>query len=485
MSGFLCELEPKIVWSIYENIIKIPRCSGKEQKLQNWLKKWSGEKGLSFKKDKVGNILITREAASKFAYFPTLILQAHQDMVCEKTLDSLHNFDMDPIPVKIEGNIVTADGTTLGADNGIGIAIALAILIDPDLRKHGKIEVLLTVEEETGLKGAIKIQKGFFTGKRMINLDSEEIGSIIISSAGGGGTKISVPVEFEDVQGWKGIKMEISGLLGGHSGVDIHLQRVNANKLLGEGLKKVKQEIPIRISHIEGGTRGNVIARSAYCIFLVPEDEAERAIDILEKWRAEKERENRSIEKDMKITFTGISSGNSFSEDKTAAVIESIIELPQGPFSWSKDIEDFVQTSNNLGIIRTEDEKVTISVSSRSSDMEELEEDRLILKSIAEKYGADITQSPSYPGWKADVDSPFLKLVARIYEKILNNKPKITAIHAGLECGFLSRFDPELKIVSIGPTIRHPHSPHESVYIDSVDIVWKVVKEIAEEIGSE
>ena len=480
----LSELEPEIVWSLFEEITKIPRCSGKEQKIQNWLEKWAEENGISFKRDEVGNILLTREAAPGCEGFPTLILQAHQDMVCEKTVGSPHNFDTDPIPVKLEGNIVTADATSLGADNGIGMAIALALLIDPDLKKHGKIEVLLTVEEETGLTGVIKMQKGFFTGKRMINLDGEELGVIIISSAGGGGTQNNIPVEFEEVEGWRGIKLEISGLLGGHSGVDIHLPRVNANKLLGGGLKAVKEEIPIRIMHIEGGTRMNAIARSAYCDFSVPEDEAERAMENLEKWKAQKEKEKRSIEKEMKIKLSEIPSGKSFSEENTASVIGIITEVYQGPVSWSKDIEGLVQTSNNLGIVRTEKDRVTVSVSSRSSDMEELAKDKATLKALGEKYGAEVVQPPGYPGWKADLESSFLKSVARVYEKVLDKKPKITAIHAGLECGFLSRFDPELEIVSIGPTIKYPHSPQEFVYIDSVGVVWKVVKAVAEELGS-
>jgi len=481
----LSELEPKIVWGIFKEITKIPRCSGKEQKIQEWIKKWAEENGVSFKQDGVGNILLTREAAPECENFPILVLQAHQDMVCEKTAESPHNFDTDPISVKVKEDTVAADGTTLGADNGVGIAIAMAMLIDPNLKRHGKIEALLTVEEETGLTGAVKMQKGFFTGKRMMNLDSEEQGIIIIGSAGGGGTQYVIPVEFEEVKGWKGIKLEIDGLLGGHSGVDIHLPRINANKLLGEGLKAVKEEIPLRIVRIEGGTRGNAIARSAHCDFLVPEDKAEKVMRLLEKWKIKTEKEKKSIEKEMKIRFSEIPVGRSFSEEKTCSVIGIITEVHHGPFSWSKDIEGLVQTSNNLGIVRTEKDKVIVSVSSRSSDIEDLVKDQAILKSLGEKYGAEISQSPGYPGWKADVKSSFLKLVAKTYEEVLGEKAKITAIHAGLECGFISRLDPELKVVSVGPTIRYPHSPQEFVYIDSVGVVWRLVKAVAEELKNE
>ena len=480
MSKVLGELGPKNVWGIFEEITKIPRCSRNEQRIQSWIKEWSKEKGISFKQDEVGNILLTRKAAPRCEDLPTLVLQGHQDMVCEKTVRSPHNFETDPIPVKVERDIVTADGTTLGADNGIGISIAMALLSDSSLKGNGKIEALLTVEEETGLTGAIKMQKGFFTGKRMINLDSEDSGIIIVGSAGGGGTRYTLPVKFEEVKGWKGIKIEVSGLLGGHSGVDIHLPRINANKLIGEGLKVVKEDVPIRIMKIEGGTRGNAIPRSAYCDFLVPEGSAEKAMNILETWESQVDR---SIEKEMKINFSEVPVGKSFSEEETDSVIGIIKEVHQGPFSWSKDIEGLVQTSNNLGIVRTEEDKVLIPISSRSSDMGDLAQDQEILKKLGEKYGAEVTQGPGYPGWKADVKSPFLKLVARVYEKALGKKPKITAVHAGLECGFLSRFDPELKIVSIGPTIKNPHSPQELVYIDSVGEVWKVVKAVAEELG--
>jgi len=478
----LSNLEPKIVWGIFEEITRIPRCSGKEQKIQSWIKSWSKENGIDFKQDEVGNILLSREAVPGYEHLPTLTLQGHQDMVCEKTDESPHNFDTDPIPVKVEGGKVAADGTSLGADNGIGVALGMALLIDPALKEHGKIEVLLTVEEETGLVGTINMKEGFFTGKRMINLDSEESGIIIIGSAGGGGTQYTIPVKLGEVKGWKGIKVEITGLLGGHSGVDIHLPRISANKLLAEGLKAVMEQAPLRIMHIEGGTRPNVITRSAYCDFLVPEGEAAKALKILKNWD---KNTDRSVEKELKIKVSEIPAGKSFSEEESDSVIGIMAEVHHGPFSWSKDIEGLVQTSNNLAIVRTEEDYVTISVSSRSSVAEDLAKDRAILNEIGEKHGAEVVQPLGYPGWEADVKSPFLELVSRIYERVIGEKPKITAIHAGLECGFLGRFDPELKIVSVGPTIKNPHSPQEFVHIDSVDEVWHVVRGVAEELGNE
>lgn len=446
------------------------------------MEKWADENSVSFKKDEVGNILLTRDAAPGCEGLPTLTLQGHQDMVCEKTEESTHNFETDPIPVKVERDVVTADGTSLGADNGIGMAIGMAALIDPGLEMHGRIEALLTVEEETGLRGAIKMQEGFFTGKRMINLDSEELGIIIVGSAGGGGTQYTLPIAFEKIEGWEGVKVEVGGLLGGHSGVDIHLPRLNANKLLCEGLKLVEDEAPLRIMHIEGGTRGNAIPRSAYCEFVVPEGETRKAMGVLRNWF---ERVDKSVERDAKMKLSETPNGKSMSEESSASIIGIITEVQQGPFSWSEDIEGLVQTSNNLGIVRTEEGKVVISISSRSSVVEDLEKDRKILKGIGEKYGAQVAQSPPYPGWKADVKSRFLDLVARSYEEITGEEPRVTAIHAGLECGFLSRFDPDMKIVSIGPDIEHPHSPQELVRIESVGVLWDVVRKVIEKLGSE
>jgi dipeptidase D len=482
MATTLGELEPRIVWGVFEEISQIPRCSRNEKRLQAWIKRWAEENGVYFKQDEVGNVLLTRDAAHGCEGYPTLILQGHQDMVCEKTEDSDHDFETDPIPLKIEGNVLSADGTTLGADNGVGMAIAMALLIDPTLRRHGRIEALLTVDEESGLTGAREMKEGFFTGKRMINLDSEELGVIIIGAAGGGGTRYTVPVSFTAVEGWEGVKLEIGGLLGGHSGVDIHLPRLNSNKLVGEGLKRVSERMPLRIAHIEGGTRGNAIPRSSYCDFLVPGGRGEEAADILRKWGSGIDR---SVEKGLYVRVTGTPATDSFSEEASASVIGIINEVPQGPYSWSKEIDGLVQTSNNMGIVRTEEDKVVIPISSRTSDLDDLAEDREMLKTIGEKYGAEVHQRPGSAGWKPDPDSPFLEVVERNYSKVLGKKAKVTAIHAGLECGVIMRLDPELQAVSVGPSIRHPHSPEESIDIDSVGPLWELVRAVAEDLVNE
>lgn len=481
MSAALEGLEPEIVWSLFEKISSIPRCSAREQRLQGWIEEWARENDVAFRKDDVGNILLYREPSPGGGDIPTLTLQGHQDMVCEKADDSDHDFDRDPLKLRVDGGVLSAEGTTLGADNGVGVAIAMAMMVEPGLGRHGRVEAVLTVEEETGLTGAVKMQPGFFTGKRMVNLDSEELGVIIVSSAGGGGTRFTIPVEWEEPRDWEGLKLEVKGLLGGHSGVDIHLPRLNANKLVGDALRRVSDKMPIRIMHIDGGTRGNAIPRSARCDFIVPEGRSEEATGLLEKWDAGLDR---SVEESLVTSFTGVPAARCMSERVSRSVIGLITEVHQGVVSWSPDIEDLVQTSNNLGIVRTEENAVVIPISSRSSDVKDFASDRAILRHLGEKHGAQVEQRPGYPGWKSDPSSPFLALVSKIYEEVLGRRPKVTGIHGGLECGILSRLDSELQIVSVGPDMENPHSPQELIHIESVGRLYEVVKRIASGMGN-
>ena len=286
MTTVLKGLEPGSVWAVFEEISRIPRCSKKEQRVQEYLESWAAGNGVGFSKDGTGNVLLFREAAPGCEGYPTLILQGHQDMVCEKDADSPHDFENDPIPLRVEGGVVSADGTTLGADNGIGMALAIAVLTEPTLERHGRIEAIFTVDEETGFTGIRNMKAEFFTGKRMINLDSEELGVVIISSAGGGGTEYTFPVERVASGDGEALRVEVSGLLGGHSGVDIHLPRLNANILLAQGLRGLNDEVPIRLVHFEGGTRGNAIPRSAYAEFLVSKGQASKAEEVVKKWNA-------------------------------------------------------------------------------------------------------------------------------------------------------------------------------------------------------
>lgn len=481
MSNILKDLEPKNVWTAFEELSRIPRCSKKEEKVQEHLEKWATKNDIGFKKDESGNVLLFREAAPGCEDYPTLILQGHQDMVCEKDLDSLHDFEKDPIPLKVEDGVVSAQGTTLGADNGIGVALALAILNEP-LGQHGRIETIFTVDEETGFTGIRNMKADFFSGKRMINLDSEELGVIIISSAGGGGTEYSFPIKRMSPGDCEALKIEISGLLGGHSGVDIHLPRLNANILLAKGLKNINEVLPIRLIHIEGGTRGNAIPRSSYAEFLVPEGQSSKARKIVNEWVANLDR---STEKGLEVNVLSAEPKAAMDEEISTKVVNLVSEIPQGVFSWSKEYEGLVQTSNNLGILRTEDEAVKAPIFSRTSDADDFKKNQETLRVLGEKYGVHTEQRSGGTGWKADPDSKFLKLVSRCYEEELDEKPKVMGIHGGLECGVFTQLDPELDIVSIGPTIKNAHSPRECLDVKSVAVLWKVLKDIVMKVNEE
>jgi dipeptidase D len=482
MNRILKDLQPENVWVIFEEISRIPRCSKKEDQVQEYLESWASEKGISFKKDETGNVLLTREAIPGCEDYPTLLLQGHQDMVCEKDQDIYHNFERDSLPLRVEDGLISSEGTTLGADNGIGIALAMAILSDPTLEKHGRIEAVFTVDEESGFTGIRNMKADFFSGKRMINLDSEELGVIIISSAGGGSTEYTFPLKREDPTDSEALRVAVSGLLGGHSGVDIHLPNTNANILLAKGLWELNKLVPIRIIHIEGGTRGNAIPRSAYAEILVPKDQSSKAKKTIENWAIEL---NRSVEKDLAVKVSEFSPSEAVDLETSSKVINLISEIPQGVFSWSQEYEDLVQTSNNLGIVRTEEDEIKAPIFSRTSDSEDFKENQAKLRDLGEKYGVKTEQNTGGSGWKADPDSKFLTLVAKCYEETYGKKPKITGIHGGLECGVFTQLDPELEIVSIGPNIKNPHSPREYLEVDSVAVLWRILKNIVERINEE
>ncbi|TRO47960.1 aminoacyl-histidine dipeptidase, partial [Candidatus Bathyarchaeota archaeon] len=471
MSKILDRLEPAIVWDIFERISAIPRCSKKEGPVQVFLEEWAKENGVGFNKDEVGNVILTRGAAPGCDGYPTLMMQGHQDMVCEKDPESPHDFDVDPIPLKMEGDRVSAEGTTLGADNGIGMAIAMALLVDLDLERHGRLEAVFTVDEESGFTGIRNMSPDFFSGKRMINLDSEELGVIIISSAGGGGTEYSIPFSRDPPGGWEAIRVEVRGLLGGHSGVDIHLPRKNANILLAQGLRHLNDSVPVRLVHIEGGTRGNAIPRSAEAEVLVPEGRAAKAMKVMEEWASGLDRSEEEIE----VKASRATPKPAISPEASKKALDLISEIPQGVYSWSEEYEGLVQTSNNLGILRTEEGRIRVPVSSRTSDAEDFKGNQEMLRLLGERHGVELTQRGGGAGWKASPDSPFLKLVVRCYGEVYGSAPRVEGIHGGLECGVFVTLDPELQIVSLGPTIRFPHSPNEYLEAPTVGVLWEVM----------
>jgi dipeptidase D len=474
-------LEPKIIWNLFSEISKIPRRSKHEGKIRSWVKKWAEKNHqIEFKEDSVGNLLLYGKATAGCEEFPGVILQGHLDMVAQKESNSNHNFDTDPIPILVEKNFVKADKTTLGADNGIGVSMALAALIDPTL-KHGPLEVLLTVDEETGLTGAFGLEPGFFSHKLLFNLDSEDEGEITISSAGGGDTKITLPLQRKAIDGYRGFNIYVKGLIGGHSGVDIHLPRKNAIQLLVEGFENLGKGIHIILSYISGGTAHNAIPRDASAEILVPNAEVATFQLNHENWKKTLE-SYKSEEPSLKvlITETQIQEGI----ENSSEVMKLLKKLPHGVVSYSKSIPDLVETSNNFAVITTASDSIEIKISTRSSVDSELDRVRQDIRAIAESVNASVSQGPAYPGWEPDLESDFLHLVHKVYEKEFRNKVELKAIHAGLETGLFKGIDPELHCVSIGPEIKDPHSPSERVSISSVEMIWRVVKSVLTEINS-
>jgi len=479
----LSNLDPQIVWGIFEEITKTPRPSKHEEKIVAWIKEWAKEHKIACKEDSVGNLLLSMKATKGKEKAPTLVLQGHTDMVCQKDSDTKVDCEKDSLIVKTDNKIVYAEGTSLGADNGIGVAIALAALLDEDL-EHGPLEVLLTVDEESGLTGALKLKQGFFTGEYLLNIDSEDIGKITISSAGGGDTILSIPVETVTAKGWKGIRIAIKGLQGGHSGVDIDKKRLNAIKVGVDALTRVQDYLKAKesknnelaLSTISGGTVHNAIPRDFSCDFLVNKEYKGIILKLLKQWKRFALSTMKDMEPNISIEITEIKADQAFTAKQSGDIISLLFELHHGVVSYSKEIEGLVQTSNNLASVKTVENKVEILVSTRSSVDEELVQAREKAKQLGERFSAKVELAESYPGWRPDLESPFLKIVKSNYEEVLGKEVELKAIHAGLECGFFLKINPKLQVTSIGPTIKNAHSTQEYVEIESVQKIWKVVK---------
>jgi len=488
----LANLEPNIVWSVFEEITKIPRPSKKEEKIRSWTKNWAKEHKIAFKEDQVGNLLLSKKATTGKEKSPTLVLQGHMDMVCQTDTDSKAECEKDPLIIQTDGRLVYADGTSLGADNGIGMALGLAALIDDGL-EHGSLEVLLTVDEETGMTGALQMKKGFFTGDYLLNIDSEILGEITISSAGGGDTILSIPTEKISVEGWKGMRIKIGGLQGGHSGIEIDKSRLNAIKVGVDALTRVQDYLKeqedrnakLLINNISGGTVLNAIPSEFSCDFLVPKGNKAMVLKVLNHWKKYASSEMKDIEPKIVVEISEIKlkEGKGFSAEQSTNICSLLYELHHGVISMSSEIEGLVQTSNNVAVVKTLADKAEISLSTRSSVDEELDEAREKAKNLGESLGAEVLLTETYPGWKPELDSPFLKMVKSNYEEVTGKEVELKALHAGLECGMFLKLNPKLSVSSIGPTIKNVHTTKEYVEVESVAIVWEVVKKIIGAMG--
>ncbi len=482
MSDIL-EKEPKLLWKHFNEIRKIPRCSKHEEKVRQYIIDFAKEHNLVAIPDEGGNVVISKRASIGYEHKPIIVLQGHLDMVCEKNSDKDFDFNNDPIELIIDDEWLTADGTSLGADNGIGIATILAILEDDSI-PHGAIEGLFTVDEETGLTGAFQLNSDFLIGRTMLNLDSEEWGAIYVGCAGGGDTNLKLPITKSTTPSdCSGIILKVTGLRGGHSGVDIHEQRGNAIKIMDRLLLKAKDNMEFALSEISGGSKRNAIPRECYAKLCMKSDEKENFKSIVDSEAANILTEIKPIDPEFKISIEDIEPPEISLENSSMMNLLYLINgLPHGVLAMNFDIPDLVETSTNLAIINAKENYIELDMSTRSSINSALESGRSTIKSIASLAGAEVTQNAPYPGWKPNLDSAILKLTKEIYKDMLGKEPDIKAIHAGLECGIIGEKFKGMDMISIGPELKYPHSPDEKVHIGTVEQFYDLVLKIMEKI---
>ncbi|MGB9928235.1 MAG: aminoacyl-histidine dipeptidase [Methanosarcina sp.] len=488
------------ILQVFKDLNKIPRCSKHEEKISLWLQEWGRSRDFEVKSDALNNVLIKASATPGYENSPILILQGHMDMVCEKCKLSKHDFSRDNIKCIHDGDWLHADGTTLGADNGIALAIGLA-LAEAGKRgeiRHPPLELLFTVDEETGLTGARGIESGFFEGKLLLNLDSEEEGIFIAGCAGGQNSSILLDLEWEqlnyiDEAEFGYFRFLIEGLEGGHSGVQIHRQRANGIQLLARTLYELRKKIGkenLRLTRISGGSVHNAIPNSAEASIVVRKEMEDRvrkvASEILASFKEEYEDTDPElvltlVNVDKRISFPSSSFNYSgkeasyikvFSTETEERFISLILGLPHGVYRMSGIIPGLVETSNNLATLRTAENEIRIVSSQRSSNMSGLSEITSKIDAVAKLAGANIKHDPGYPAWEPDLNSELLLRCKNVYKKSFGSDPKVEVIHAGLECGIIGSKAAGMQMVSLGPTIKDPHCPSERIFIPSIEKVW-------------
>jgi dipeptidase D len=463
------KLEPKQVWNYFHEITQIPHPSKKEKRLVDYVVKFGKDHRLETIVDKTGNVIIRKPATKGMEKRKGVIFQTHLDMVPQKNSDKKHDFEKDPIQTIIDGDWVKANGTTLGSDNGIGVATTLAVLASKEIL-HGPVEALFTVDEETGMTGAFGLKSGLLKGDILLNLDSEDEGELYVGCAGG--INVAIKKNFKEEKSPKGMtayRVVAKGLKGGHSGVDIALGRANSNKIMFRFLMHAESDFGIRLAEAAGGDLRNAIPRESYSVVLIPEIKAN-----------EFEKFVRGYEKIYRVEFSETEPDLSFSCKKTALplkvmnqgdqyrIIRALFACPNGVQRMSQSMKGLVETSNNLAIVKCAGGKFECYNLTRSSVDSSKEATAWKIAAVFHLIDAEVTLSGSYPGWKPNVESPILKTMSNVYKKMYGKTPEIKAIHAGLECGIIGGVYPKLDMISFGPTIKYPHSPDEKVLIPSV-----------------
>lgn len=477
-------LSPKLVWERFYELTQIPRPSKKEEKVREYVKDFAKKNKLEFNEDSAGNIVIKLPATIGFENAPCVVLQGHVDMVCEKNKGTNHNFETDPLIIRREGDWIKATGTTLGADNGIGVAASFAVVND-ETAVHGPIEILCTVDEETGMTGVNNLQPGFITGKYLLNMDSEEDGTFYVGCSGGQDTTGLLPLKFKDANpSHECFEVMITGLLGGHSGLDIHRGRANAIKMLARLLKEF-EGINFEIAEIKGGSLRNAIPREAEVLIMTDKKNENELKIRIQSFIQKALLEYKKTDPELNVKFEIVPNKPQkvVDEETSNKIIDLIFALPHGVAAMNPDLEGLVETSSNLAVLAMEADKLRISTSQRSSIESSKKNIAQSVKSCFNLAGANITEGDGYPGWQPDMDAELLKISIGVYKKLFGNEPEIKAIHAGLETGILGSKYPGLQMISFGPTIMGAHSPDERINIKDVEKFYKLLKGIVAEIA--
>lgn len=485
MASDLSGLKPTLLWQHFEEFLKIPHGSGNEKALGDYIISVAERNNLPWKRDDVGNVVVSKDGSPGKEDAPGVILQGHLDMVCEKNSDVDFDFSKDPIEAEIQNDWVQAKGTTLGADNGIGDAAALAIMEDSTL-VHPPLEFLFTVEEETGLTGATQLQPDFLKGKKLLNMDSEDEGEFTIGCAGGADTQIMLPLKKDKISNENVYIMKIAGLQGGHSGVDINLGRGNAIKLLARILWQNEKKFPFQVISIEGGNLRNAIPREAWAHIALNTKHQDSFLSEAQAEFAKIKDEYKVVDPDVELIWEKAESPGTeaLSPESQKALISLLFTLPHGVITMHPEMEGLVETSTNLAVIHTKENEAEIICSTRSSIASALEATRSLLVAVSEMVGARYVLEEGYPGWKPNLQSPLLQTLKEVYKDLYNVDPHVAAIHAGLECGIIGEKIPGMDMISFGPTIKFPHSPSEKVHIPSVEKFWTFLTTLLERLSA-
>lgn len=474
-------LNPKKVFSFFEELTKIPHGSGNEKGISDFLVKFAKERSLDVIQDEVLNVIIKKPATKGYENAPTVIIQGHMDMVCEKNKDTKHDFENDELEIRIDGDYVYANGTTLGADNGIAVAYGLAILDSNELA-HPAIELLVTIGEETGMYGAIAIDPSSLNGKILFNIDSEEEGVFLVSCAGGVTNYVKIKTEWQENER-PALKLEIKGLKGGHSGMEIIKQRGNANKLMGRLLNSIYKEVDFNIAYISGGAKNNAIPRESEAIITLNADKFERVKEIIINMLDIFKTELRVQDPDIQISIKEVTAHRRLTKDITKKIISYLAVAPNGIQTMSEDIKGLVESSLNLGVITCENDNV-IFVSAIRSSVKSLKKEIVDrIEVIADILEIESINDSDYPEWQFEPKSPVRDLCVKTYKEINGIEPKIDAIHAGLECGLLKEKMPDVDMISFGPNLYDVHTPNEHMSVSSVARTWDFIVKLLSNMG--